>query len=47
MEKIKELKSHAYDALSQIEYWQRELQKLNQQIAEATQKLNECKLEEK
>jgi len=34
MEELKELKSQAYDALANIEYWQAKLQELNKQIAE-------------
>lgn len=35
---ITDLKASAYDHLAQIEYLQKELQKINQQIAEELQK---------
>ena len=33
-----ELKAYAYDILAQIEYLQRELNKINEEIAKATEK---------
>ena len=35
-----ELKAAAYDALAQIEYLQKQLQEVNQKIAEEIEKLN-------
>jgi hypothetical protein len=35
---LTELKAAAYDALSSIEFWQRKLQEINQQIAEEVNK---------
>jgi len=37
---LKELKAKAYDLLAQIEYLQRELQQVNQQIAEESKNEN-------
>jgi prefoldin subunit 5 len=42
MEEIKELKVKAYDLISQLEFIQRELNAVNQKIAELTQKENEA-----
>jgi hypothetical protein len=35
---LTELKAAAYDALANIEYWQKKLQEINQQIAEEVNK---------
>jgi hypothetical protein len=35
---LTELKAAAYDALANIEFWQRKLQEINQQIAEEVNK---------
>ena len=37
MEEIKELKVQAYDAIAQLEYWQKVLQELNAKIAQLSQ----------
>lgn len=34
MDQLKELKSAAYDALAQVQHWQRVLESINKQIAE-------------
>jgi hypothetical protein len=38
---LTELKAAAYDALANVEYWQRKLQEINQQIAEEAKKSEE------
>ncbi len=40
---LTELKAAAYDALANIEFWQRKLQEINQQIAEESKKQEEEK----
>jgi hypothetical protein len=40
---LTELKAAAYDALANIEFWQRKLQEINQQIAEEAKKNEEEK----
>jgi hypothetical protein len=40
---LTELKAAAYDALANIEFWQRKLQEINQQIAEEAKKTEEEK----
>jgi hypothetical protein len=40
---LTELKAAAYDALANVEYWQRKLQEINQQIAEEAKKNEEEK----
>jgi len=40
---LTELKAAAYDALVNVEYWQRKLQEINQQIAEESKKQEEEK----
>jgi hypothetical protein len=43
---MESLKAKAYDALAQIEYWQKELQRLNSEIAKlVTQEPAEAKTE--
>jgi hypothetical protein len=42
-EKLMELKAKAYDALTMVEAWQRELQSINAQIAEVQKAINENK----
>jgi hypothetical protein len=36
---LTELKAAAYDAIANVEYWQRKLQEINQQIAEEAKKV--------
>jgi hypothetical protein len=38
---LTELKAAAYDAIANVEYWQRKLQEINQQIAEEAKKNEE------
>lgn len=40
MEEIKELKAQAYDCLAAIEHYQKQLQAINQKIAELNEKQN-------
>jgi hypothetical protein len=35
---LTELKAAAYDAIANVEYWQKKLQEINQQIAEEANK---------
>jgi hypothetical protein len=44
---LTELKAAAYDCLSNIEFWQRKLQEINQQIAEEAKKLEPKNEEER
>jgi hypothetical protein len=41
---ITDLKAQAYDAIAQIEYWQKLLQELNKRIAEMAQQQPEQRL---
>lgn len=45
MEKIKELKSEAYDILANIEALQRRMQQINQAIAEESSKVEKANQE--
>jgi len=38
MDKLKELKAQAYDAITQIEMWQNKLRECNEKIAEELKK---------
>ena len=40
---LTELKAAAYDAIANVEYWQKKLQEINQQIAEEANKKEEEK----
>jgi hypothetical protein len=40
---LTELKAAAYDAIANVEYWQKKLQEINQQIAEEAKKTEEEK----